>query len=56
MTKKVEIKEYKHKQDDQKPKPRKVAASEENARTGHIAHLHRRPCEGSAVFETWARH
>ena len=56
MTKKVDIKEYRHKQHEQKPKPRKVAASEENARPGHVAHGHRRPCEGSAVFETWAQH
>jgi hypothetical protein len=56
MTKKVEIKEVTKASDHQKPKPHNVAATDDSAYAAHIARRHGRPCESSAVFETWAQH
>lgn len=56
MTRKVESKEHRKPSDDQKPKPQKAAATDDRSYAAMMANRHRRPCESSAVFETWARH
>lgn len=56
MTEKVEIKKDRKLPEHQKPKPHKVAATDDSAYAAHMARRHGRPCESSAVFETWAQH
>lgn len=57
MTRKVETKqESRQTSEQQKPKPHKVAATDDNTYAARIARQHGRPCESSAVFETWAQH
>ena len=56
MTRKVDTKESTRSSDHQKPKPHKVAATDDNHYAAQIARRHGRPCESSAVFESWARH
>lgn len=57
MTRKVETKqESRQTSEQQKPQPHKVAATDDNTYAARIARQHGRPCESSAVFETWAQH
>ena len=38
------------------PKPEKVAVTDDCRYAKNMARQHGRPCESSAVFETWAQH
>ncbi|WP_158498623.1 hypothetical protein [Martelella endophytica] len=40
----------------QKPRPQKVAVTDDSDYAAHMASQHGRPCESSAVFEAWAQH
>lgn len=56
MTKKVDTQQDRKASEHQKPKPHKVEAADNNNHAAQVAHRHGRPCESSAVFETWAQH
>ncbi|QQM31209.1 hypothetical protein JET14_03245 [Martelella lutilitoris] len=56
MADKVKITETKAARKDYKPNPKKVAGTDDSKYAAEMAYKHGRPCESSAVFETWAQH
>ncbi|PRX05032.1 hypothetical protein [Martelella mediterranea] len=56
MADEVRNKERKASPENYKPRPEKVAGTDDSKYAAEMAYRHGRPCESSAVFETWAQH